>query len=255
MLTLAAFSAFMLLSPAVLLLLGMRVSSNYDLKLESDNPILQVAGLIVITTIIQVFTLPLYIWMIDAFFGIPSNSYLPTTEKDLKSFFVSKEYGFNFNRWSAIATYIGITYFVSFLIGRSIIKPIETGCIRFDFFHGPLYQLIAKNPRPSNIPCTIITKIKHENVSLMYRGNLRRIIYEGKHEIKYVILSHVYKFGLRIDSDKIKTIEEKTEVSFDKDQKNLNLLYISGEEISNILFSEFPLERKPLDEVERILSN
>jgi hypothetical protein len=257
MLTLAAFVAFMLVSPGVVLSFGIRFRSKYDLRIESENATIHVVALIILTTIIQIITVPAYVWFVEVPLNTPFTDLFwstKDTETTLDHFLLSGSY-FNYQHWAIASGYVLITYALSFLAGYLLIIPIERGCYKKDFFHGPLYDLITMHPRQPYFMCTVVTKVSNANskLTLMYVGHLKRIIYEGKHKIKYVVLSHVYKFALVLDGKTIKTLPDKTSVIHKNSYKKSDLLYVDGSEISNILFSPLPLSSETLDDANKIL--
>lgn len=251
----ALFLICLLISPAFCFLVGMRLASRYDIDLEASSTTSQIITLIVLTTVILLLTAPLIIWSLPLFdirfealvHGLFSHG------PDTANFFLDLDGSFNWLHGSAFFIYIIFLYSISGGCGALFIKGVEAGIIPTSFFHGPLYEPLVKGKNDPFSYCTVVTKLTNDAHTLMYFGRIEALTYKNRMDIKYIVLSNAQKFTLKI-GDIVETAKDKCEVSYTKDPQHKELLYINGEEISNVLFSGYPVEDISESDAKEILN-
>ena len=228
---------FMLISPALLLAYVMKISSRYALKIETKDGTVQLIFLIILSAVIQIFTIPIYAEFVDYRHGIQVLKFL----FDKKTFLVEETtYQLNLKNWLAVTGYILFSYAVSGTVGFIIITLIERGHIKTSIFHGAMYELIVGEDRP-RIQCSVMTKFQRDDCYLMYRGLLQEVSYVSKNKVEYISLSEPRSYLIKIDTQMgaIKTSPKKRVSYFPDNEKDIEpeLLVIDGENIANVLFT------------------
>ncbi len=220
--------------------LGMLFGCRYDLK-TSGAGIQRNIQLLLLTSIILIGAVPFAMVIANFLF---QNDLIARLNDYTKQGLISFDYALFFHA----SSFYAITLLCSFLMGWLLIVLIEKGFVKIPVFHGPLYPLIVGSEKPV-ILCSVMTKLKHANAFIMYKGELAELSYASDNKINYIALRIVSRSMMIVDEKSGKVVEHKKP----KERVSSNHQYVSyfgeplayaeevffidGEDISNILLS------------------
>jgi hypothetical protein len=161
--------------------------------------------------------------------------------------------------WVVIPLYIGLSVIAGLGVGYGTAKGAVRGPFTFLLEHRWVYELTPpKGARAASTYAHVLTKIQDSGRIVMYRGPLHQFGLQNDGRFSYLVLRRAERFYLELGPEKpvttatramvIGATRTKGDVERLAQSREIDFLYVAGQEISNVVFERFGFEAPGLSE-------